>query len=56
MFRKKLTIREVDLDAIELLQAIKNDERRALGAIIGECIREYWERNYTEEEDALEAA
>lgn len=56
MTRKKLAIREVDLDAIELLQAIKSDERRALGAIIGECIREYWEKYYTEEDEALEAA
>lgn len=48
MERKKITIRGVDIDAIELLHQIKSEERRALGAIVGDAIREYWE-NITED-------
>lgn len=48
MDRKKITVRGVDIDAIELLHQIKLEERRALGAIVGDAIREYWE-NTTED-------
>lgn len=48
MERKKITVRGVDIDAIELLNQIKQEERRTLGAIVGDAIREYWD-NTTEE-------
>jgi hypothetical protein len=48
MERKKITVRGVDIDAIELLHQIKQEERRTLGAIVGDAIRDYWENTMEE--------
>lgn len=56
MDRKRLTIREVEVDAIALLQDIKSEERRELGAIIADCIHDYWETYHQEEATPQEVA
>lgn len=56
MGRKRLTIREVDVDAISLLNDIKGEERRELGAIIADCIYGYWEAHYQDEDTEPDVA
>lgn len=43
MDRKKVTIRNIDLDAWDTLMSIREIEQRFCGAILSECIREYRE-------------
>ncbi|UTS82231.1 hypothetical protein [Phaeobacter piscinae] len=51
--RKKISIRQVDEDAIEMLAELREEERRFSGAIISDAIREYWETVFGgDEEDA----
>lgn len=48
--RKNVTIKDVDSDAWTMLLQIRAEERRFTGAIIGDCIRMYWESIYFEED------
>ncbi len=41
--RKRISIRHVDEDAIEMLAELREEERRFVGAIVSDAIREYWE-------------
>lgn len=42
MSRKILTVKGVDIDAIEMLAELREEERRYAGAILSDAIREYW--------------
>ncbi|WP_413219523.1 hypothetical protein [Tritonibacter mobilis] len=53
--RKKISIRQVDEDAIEMLAELREEERRFAGAIVSDAIREYWVSVFgDDEEDADE--
>jgi hypothetical protein len=41
MFRR-YSIRNLSQDAIDMLAEIKAEERREIGAILEECIADYW--------------
>lgn len=49
--RKKISIREVDEDAIEMLAELREEERRFAGAIVSDAIREYWCATFEEAAD-----
>lgn len=51
--RKTLSVKGVDMDAIELLLELRDWERRQTGAIIGDAIRHYSETIF---EDDTESA
>jgi len=40
---KRFSVRNLDQDAIEMLADIRAEERRELGAILEDCILEYWQ-------------
>lgn len=48
--RKRVTIRGLEDDAWDLLIQLRADERRHTGAIIEDCIREYYDARYEEDE------
>lgn len=48
--RKRITIKGVDEDAISMLQDLRLEERRMLGAIIGDAIRCYWATIFEDED------
>lgn len=48
MEQANLTIRNVDVEVIELLRDIRKSERRQLAAILEECVRDYWGAYYDE--------
>jgi len=50
--RKKLSVRQVDEDAIEMLAELRDEERRFSGAIISDAIREYWEAVFADDDEA----
>lgn len=54
--RKRITIKGVDQDAIDMLEDLRIEERRVLGAIIGDAIRQYWADVFETDEDISEAA
>lgn len=49
--RKRITIKGVDQDAIDMLDELRLEERRVLGAIIGDAIRHYWGTIFEADED-----
>lgn len=51
MMRKKITVRQVDEEAIEMLAELREQERRFAGAIVSDAIREYWEETFGEHVD-----
>ncbi|AUR00794.1 hypothetical protein [Phaeobacter inhibens] len=46
--RKKISIRQVDEDVIEMLGELREEQRRFAGAIVSDAIREYWEATFNE--------
>jgi hypothetical protein len=55
MFRR-YSIRNLSQDAIDMLAEIKAEERREIGAILEQCIVDYWHQVFYEVEgDAAEA-
>ncbi len=52
--RKRVTIRGVDLDAIEMLAEVREETRTATGALVGEAIRYWYERLPAGEGSAVE--
>lgn len=49
--RKRISIRHVDDDAIEMLAELREEERRFAGAIVSDAIREYWNATFEEVSD-----
>ncbi len=49
MERMKVTVKGVDQDAWALLRELRLLEQRFCGAILSDCIREYWENSYVEQ-------
>lgn len=49
--RRKISIRHVDDEAVEMLAELRAEERRYAGAIISDAIREYWEATFVDPED-----
>ena len=54
MMRKRITIKGVDQDAIAMLGDLRVEERRFLGAIVGDAIRQYWESVFESDTDEQE--
>lgn len=46
--RKRISIRHVDDDAIDMLAELREEERRFAGAIVSDAIREYWNATFEE--------
>ena len=40
---KRYSVRNLSIDAIEMLSEIKAEERREFGAILEDCIQYYWQ-------------
>ncbi len=53
---KRYSIRNLSQDAIDMLAEIKAEERREIGAILEECIADYWNRVFYEVEGDAEEA
>lgn len=49
--RKKITVRNVDEEAIDMLAELREEERRFAGAIVSDAIREYWSTIFEEATD-----
>lgn len=49
--RKKITVRNVDEEAIDMLAELREEERRFAGAIVSDAIREYWGAIFEEATD-----
>lgn len=49
--RRKISIKGVDADAIELLVEIREAERRFTGAVIGDAIRHYHDWLFDQDEE-----
>lgn len=49
--RKRATIRGIEADAWEMLECLRDEERRFTGAIISDCIRHYWEATFVYEDE-----
>lgn len=48
MERKKVTIKGIDKDAWEIVKELREIEQRFVGAILSDCIRQYWDDGYAE--------
>ncbi|MFV1808828.1 hypothetical protein [Phaeobacter sp. Ax4a-4a] len=48
MERKKVTVKGVDKDAWEMLKQLREIEQRFVGAILSDCIRDYWEDGFAD--------
>ncbi|MEP3198794.1 MAG: hypothetical protein ABJO57_13040 [Lentilitoribacter sp.] len=49
--RKRITIRSVDDETVDMLRTLREDEGRFMGHIVSDAIRDYWDERYQEEED-----
>ena len=49
MLKKRITVRGVDEEAIEMLREIKEDEGRFMGRVLEDAVREYWSARYVED-------
>ena len=50
MQQSSITIKNIDREIIELLREIRIVERRQLAAIFEDCIREYWNNTYGDDD------
>ena len=48
MRRRNVTIRAVEAEAWDLLVAMRDEERRVMGAILSDAILEYWDTHYAD--------
>ncbi len=48
MKTKNITIKNVDLETLEMIRDIRLDERRQLSAILQDCVRAYWDTVYAD--------
>jgi len=51
---KRYSIRNLSQDAIDMLAEIKAEERREIGAILEECIADYWHQVFEMVDEADE--
>ena len=54
--RRKITVRGVEEEAWEVLQAIRSAERRQVGAVLSDALLFYWDEHYAEEDYLPSAA
>ena len=47
--RKKVSIKGVDQDALEMLSELRAEEQRFMGAIVSDAIRMYWDSVFDNE-------
>lgn len=50
MDQQNITVKNVSIDTVELLREIRLNERRQLAAILEDCVREYWNIVYGDEQ------
>lgn len=55
MTHKRLSVKNVSTDALEMLMEIRTLERRQVAAILEDCIEAYW-REMFDYEDEVDAA
>ena len=48
---KKISIRGMDEDALEMLNELRLEERRFLGAIVSDAIRNYWHEVFEDDDE-----
>lgn len=48
MLKKRITIRAVDEEVVDMLRELREEEGRFIGRILSDAVREYWE---TQEEE-----
>ena len=48
--KKRITIRSVEDQTIEMLRELREEEGRFMGHIVDDAIRDYWDERYQEEE------
>ena len=53
---KRYSVRNLDEEAIDMLAEIRLEERRALGAILEDCVYNYWSEVFADEEVIKDAA
>ena len=49
--KKRITVRSVDEEVVEMLRELRDDEGRFMGRILGDAVRNYWEDQYEDEGD-----
>jgi hypothetical protein len=49
--RKKITVKGVDEDALDMLVELREIERRFTGAVLSDAIRHYWDLVVEEDRD-----
>lgn len=54
MLKKRITVRGVDEDVVDMLRQLREEEGRFTGHILCDAVRHYWDQEY-EEENAYEA-
>ena len=52
MRRRNVTIRAVEAEAWDLLIAMRDEERRYMGAILSDALWAYWTEHYADEGSA----
>lgn len=55
MRRRNVTIRAVEAEAWDLLIAMRDEERRYMGAILSDALWAYWTENHAEEDSSPSA-
>lgn len=48
--RKTISVRGVDEDAIDLLEVMRSEERRLVGALVSDAIRMFYESLYGDDD------
>jgi len=46
---KRYSVRNLDQEAIEMLREIQRTERREIGAILADCIYDYWSEVFADD-------
>lgn len=54
MLKKRITVRGVDEEVIEMLRALREEQGRFVGYVLSDAVRFYWDQEY-EEESAYDA-
>lgn len=53
MLKKRISVRGVDEEVIDMLNELREEQDRFIGRILSDAVRQYWETR-DEEEDAYE--
>ena len=56
MTRKRLSVKNISINALEMLAEIRITERRQVAAILEDCIEMYWHELFGEAEEELDEA